>query len=531
MPQSIRARLTLVIAALTAILGSLAVFFGMSLVEDRVIEQAVDDQFSPYEEADELFSPDFGEAIEVFEDDLSGGPTAIIEVDDFLEFPIDSEDDNFTDFVWGFDSGQIDELEFFLAQLRRADYPLEQLIENDAGVITVVTDFGIAAPISLVEVNTTTEDSFFFPDEDDTIIPSIELVRMSLTLLEEDAFRRTDAPTVDDEIDYSYETRQAASGRTYGLLIDTTDVGDTVSVLRRVLWFAVFVLVGLAAIATWLLTSRALRPVDAITRQVRGISSGNLAERVPNPGGSDEVSTLATTMNAMLDRIETGDKQRRQFVSDAAHELRTPVAVLRSEAEASLRLPEQTSVEAVSAAVLDESERLATIVEDLLTLARQDERTSVRPPTASGQEVDLEELLLEEAARSRRHPVDLSGVLAGRVIGQADELSRAIGHLLDNAARHAHAQVAVGVAPTSDGGWVELWVDDDGQGVASGDRHQIFERFVRLDEARARDTGGSGLGLAVVKSTVEASGGSVRVVDSPIGGARFLIRLPLAPDQ
>jgi signal transduction histidine kinase len=259
--------------------------------------------------------------------------------------------------------------------------------------------------------------------------------------------------------------------------------------------------------------------VRAITAQASTITGGTLSERVPVPASGDEIATLAITVNGMLDRLESNDVRRRRFVSDASHELRTPVAVLQSEAEVALRSPDRTDVEALASGVLEESTRMATIIDDLLSLARHDE--GVAAPTT---EIDLDDIVLAEASRLRRVPVDVSAVSAGRVLGRPDELARVVAHLLDNATRHANERVAVSL--TSTAAAVTLLVDDDGPGVPEAQRAAIFERFTRLDEARSRDAGGAGLGLAVVAGVVHRCGGSVSVESSDLGGARFVVSLP-----
>jgi signal transduction histidine kinase len=165
---------------------------------------------------------------------------------------------------------------------------------------------------------------------------------------------------------------------------------------------------------------------------------------------------------------------------------------------------------------------LERLVEDLLTLARGDETRILD----SSSTIDVDELVLEEAARTRALPVDRRSVSAGRVVGQGDEMMRVIAHLLDNEARHGRSTIAVGVQTL--GQTVQIWVDDDGPGISEEQRERIFERFIRLDDARTRDSGGAGLGLAVAHSTVAHMGGTIKVFDSPLGGARFQIELPAA---
>ncbi|MFQ5556810.1 MAG: ATP-binding protein [Acidimicrobiales bacterium] len=303
---------------------------------------------------------------------------------------------------------------------------------------------------------------------------------------------------------------------------DIGDVDRSIDRLRSVLWYvSPFGVLG-AGLVTWLLAGRALRPVAEITARTSEITSGTLDERVPEPGTGDEIDRLARTVNGMLDRLEVDDQRLRQFVSDASHELRSPVAVLRTEAEVALQRPDSTTVDELARGVLGEVGRLQRIVEDLLVLARREEG---RPP-APAEPLDLDDVLLAEATRKRAVAMDVSAVSGGRVRIGSDAATGMIAHLLDNAARHAASRVVVGLRTEPDGATVTLWVDDDGPGVAPAERERVFERFTRLEAARTRDTGGAGLGLAVVKATTEDLGGSVTVVDSPLGGARFVVHLP-----
>jgi len=317
------------------------------------------------------------------------------------------------------------------------------------------------------------------------------------------------------------ESRMVSGVRTvdgveYIVVGDVGPVDRTVARVQRVLWLAIPVLVLAAGLLAWLLASRALRPVRSITEQAATISGGSLGSRVPVPNTGDEIATLADTVNAMLDRLEFDDKRRRAFVSDASHELRSPVAVLRSEAEVALRHEGEIGVVELATGVLAESTRMGTMIDDLLALARYDEGLAA-PET----EVDLDDIVLSEMTRSRRVPIDTSEVSAGRVRGRSDELARMINHLLDNGTRHAVSSCRVGLQTTSES--VVLTVEDDGPGIPANQRAAVFERFTRLDEARSRDRGGAGLGLAVVASIAERSGGHVQIDDSALGGARLTV--------
>jgi signal transduction histidine kinase len=280
-------------------------------------------------------------------------------------------------------------------------------------------------------------------------------------------------------------------------------------------------------LATWYFTGRALRPVEAIRLEAEEITGTTMHRRVPEPDTDDEVGRLARTMNAMLTRLETSSQKQRQFVSDASHELRTPLASIRANLEVALRNEQSADWPEVARRVLAEDERMEDTVAELLELARLDESEGPLP-IETYPEVDLDEVVSDLVITPRRVPVDTTKVSAGRVHGREDQLSRAIRNLVDNAARHASTKVAVSLTTDDDNGWVVLLVDDDGTGIAPEDRTRVFERFTRLDEGRARDAGGLGLGLALVKGIVESHRGMVSIDDSPLGGARFVVMLPAA---
>jgi signal transduction histidine kinase len=316
----------------------------------------------------------------------------------------------------------------------------------------------------------------------------------------------------------------ADAGRYTVIAARTLDtVGESTAVVTDLLWIGLPLLLVAAAATTWLVVGRALAPVEAIRREVDAISSADLDRRVPTPAGSDEIARLATTMNAMLERLERGQARQRRFVADASHELRSPVASIRQHAEVAQAHPERTTVGALAETVAAENLRVERLVDDLLLLVRADEHTlqlRQRP-------VDVDDLVFEEARRLRDTAaprVDTSRVSAGRVSGDRAALRRVLRNLGDNAARHATSQVAFALDERD--GDVVLAVDDDGPGIAPADRQRVFERFVRLDDARARDAGGSGLGLAIVAEVVGAHHGTISIGDSDLGGARFEVRLP-----
>jgi signal transduction histidine kinase len=273
---------------------------------------------------------------------------------------------------------------------------------------------------------------------------------------------------------------------------------------------------------TWAVATRALAPVERIRREVEQITGDRLDRRVPEPDSGDEIHRLAQTMNQMLGRLEEGRHRQRQFVADASHELRSPLASIRQAAEVARAHPGALPEGELADAVLDESARLQRLVEQLLVLTRADEGVTTRPD----HDVDLDDLALEEARRVGRSGLDveISGVGGGRVRGDRTSLAQVVRNLVDNAARHADEAMMVAVREAADG--VELIVEDDGPGIPEDQRQRVFDRFVRLDEARARDAGGSGLGLAIVREIVTAHGGTVAVSSSGLGGARVVVRLP-----
>jgi signal transduction histidine kinase len=278
--------------------------------------------------------------------------------------------------------------------------------------------------------------------------------------------------------------------------------------------------------ATYIFVGRSLRPVEAIRRTVASINERDLSERVAVPPADDEVGRLAVTMNAMLERMEMAQVTQRQFVADASHELRSPIATLAASAEVMLTHPDAADhPEAFPTAVLEESNRLERLVNDLLLLARADERGMYR----GEDDVDLDDIIDAERHRVLGMSELQVGVVIApvRVTGDRHSLEQVVRNLVDNAAKHARTRVEFTVRQQGQDAVVEIY--DDGPGIRPDDRERIFDRFVRLEESRARATGGTGLGLAIVREIVSAHQGDVRVVDGPDGekGTRFRLTLPL----
>jgi signal transduction histidine kinase len=313
---------------------------------------------------------------------------------------------------------------------------------------------------------------------------------------------------------------------------DLESVDESTDVVVRLLVIGLpLVLVFVGLVAYWL-TGRALAPVGAMRERVAEITARDRSTRVPVSPAGDEISRLAETMNEMLERLQSASMRQRRFVADASHELRSPLAAIRTSQEIGLAHPESTDWQQTGRDTLAELERLERLVTDLLLLARFDDNH----PGAAFTEVDLDDIVGGEAARLRRlNQWDVvSEVEPVRVQGDLHQLGQLVRNLVDNAARHARA--AIGVRLGVEGANGVISVVDDGPGVPVDEANRIFERFVRLDESRERATGGAGLGLSIVREIARRHGGDV-VLDpdasAEVGGRRwpgahFVVRLPLA---
>ncbi|WP_432004496.1 ATP-binding protein [Streptomyces parvus] len=295
---------------------------------------------------------------------------------------------------------------------------------------------------------------------------------------------------------------------------------EAVNTVRGAMLTGLPVLLVVVAGVTWLVTRRALRPVEGIRREMAAITaSEDLARRVPEPGSRDEIAALARTTNETLTVLEASVERQRRFVADASHELRSPIASLRTQLEVAEAHPELLDL---PGAVAD-TVRLQVLAADLLLLARLD--AGEKP---GGGTVELGALVREEVSQRTgdRIAVAVEAPEGGafEVNGSRGQLSRVIGNLLDNAQRHADGSVAVSVA--ADGRGVRVEVRDDGAGVPEDERERIFERFVRLDDARSRDDGGAGLGLAIARDVAARHGGTLTVHRAAEGGAAFRLWLP-----
>ncbi|HEY6017098.1 MAG TPA: HAMP domain-containing sensor histidine kinase [Gaiellaceae bacterium] len=297
--------------------------------------------------------------------------------------------------------------------------------------------------------------------------------------------------------------------------------------LRRLTFEALGALFLASLAIGWVVGGRVLRPVDRITAAARRIQATNLSERIALEGPQDELKTLADTFDEMLGRLEASFTAQRQFVADASHELRNPLAVIQTNADVALwdeGVPEsaRTRIEAVRRA----SERMRKLVDDLLALAR------LELAAAQRSEVDLAQLVhevgdeLDPLARAHGLVLEQDAESGVRVVADRDALKRALANLLDNAFRHSPPGAPVRITAARRNGSAVLSVADRGPGLTAEEQEHVFERFWRSDSARSRESGGVGLGLAIVRRIAESHGGAVAVVSEPGDGSTFEILLP-----
>lgn len=306
-------------------------------------------------------------------------------------------------------------------------------------------------------------------------------------------------------------------------------VGRSVTRLSIALAIIVPLLVLAGGAAIWVAIGAALQPVQRISDEAARIAPSNARGRLPVPESGDEIAELTVTLNDMLDRLDAGLVRQRAFVSDASHELRSPLTAVKGAAELlDMRDDLPADTEPTVHALTRGTERLEAVLDDLTQLA--DGGT-----TPMIESVDLDVILhdeIDELRRSAPDHVTIQAALTPIVIqANATQIRRAVTNLVSNAMRHAESTVEITSSATDRE--LRITVDDDGPGVAEADRERIFERFVRVDDARTRAAGGSGLGLALVASIVADHGGTAWCETSPsLGGARFAIELPVSsPDD
>ncbi|HTU75968.1 MAG TPA: HAMP domain-containing sensor histidine kinase [Trebonia sp.] len=329
------------------------------------------------------------------------------------------------------------------------------------------------------------------------------------------------------------DAERAADGKLVIAAAPYNSASDSLQVVARGLALGTPVLFILFTWLTWVVVGSTLRPVGALRRGAARVTATGVPCDLPVPEARDEVRELALTLNDMLSRLAAAQRRQRALVSDTAHELRSPIASIRTQLEVALDHPGLQDWATTAREVHADTLRLARLAEDLLLLARLDEHAGGGAPRQAGRDrrapVDLADLAGEVVARytAARVPVTAGVVAPGVVVsGDRHGLDRLLGNLIDNAVRYAGSRVTVTVAATA--GQAVLTVTDDGPGIPQADLELVFDRFARLDSARSRDGDdhdGAGLGLAIVRATAQAHGGTARLEPAP-DGLRAIVSLP-----
>jgi heavy metal sensor kinase len=326
-------------------------------------------------------------------------------------------------------------------------------------------------------------------------------------------------------------------GETY-LIQSAFEMDDFYEALNHfalLLWISIpLLLVGAAAGGYWIST-RALAPVDQITQTARNISAQNLSSRLVVPNTGDELQRLSETLNGMLERLEAAFRKITQFTADASHELRTPVAVMRTRAELALRKARSTEeYQEVIAEVLAELEKTSALIEQLMFLARADSGAQNLnfAPTNVGEV--LREACHQGSALAEAKQIGFHDHIAGEPLwikGDATSLRRLFLILIDNAVKYTPASGQVEVSLRRNDGFAVAEVRDSGIGIAQTDLPNVFERFYRADKARTRELGGVGLGLSIGRWITEVHLGTIEVQSKPGRGSIFQVRLPITNRQ
>lgn len=423
-----------------------------------------------------------------------------------------------------------------LSAERRAAWPLretmtrtvEEVRFRELHIAIVDSAAQVVAMSALVEDNDPAERS---------ALPSPDVEADILSALRARSLRETAAFTLDSHgrtfrviaRPLTLEGQRFALTGTYAL----NDIADVLQRLREIFQIAIPLLLVTAAFGGNALARRSLSPVQAMAAQAAAISEQNLHERLPAEGG-EELVGLARVVNGLLDRLEASFDRQRRFIADASHELRTPTAVVRTEADVTLSREHRDEADYRGSVhiIRDAAQRLTRIVDDLFLLTRADAGHLVtrREPLYLEEVVDNATRAVRSVAQQRDVEVVLQRVVEAPLTGDADLLGRLVLNLLDNAIKHAppHSTVEVDLRDTPHG--YELRVIDAGPGVPAAERERIFERFVRLDVARSRSEGsatsGAGLGLAIARRIAELHGGTLELGASQPGHTEFVVTLP-----
>jgi two-component system, OmpR family, sensor kinase len=318
-----------------------------------------------------------------------------------------------------------------------------------------------------------------------------------------------------------------ADGVERGTFVVTSDLSSEIDQVNSDLRVAAGVALGVFVIASllaWVVAGRVLAPLRVLRDTARSMTESDLTRRIPVEG-DDELADLARTFNEMLDRLDSAFASQKAFISDAGHELRTPITIVRGHLELLEDDPEER--EETIELVMDELDRMGRLVNDLLLLAKAQRPDFLQPEPIEADEFTRE--LFAKASALAGRDWRLGEVASGRIVADRQRLTQAVMNLSQNAVNHTSERDAVELGSQIANGSVSLWVRDTGPGVADADRVRIFERFARGSEARRGD--GSGLGLAITQAIAEAHHGRVELDSRPGAGARFTVVIPTRPSK
>ncbi|MDO9555987.1 MAG: HAMP domain-containing sensor histidine kinase [Coriobacteriia bacterium] len=326
----------------------------------------------------------------------------------------------------------------------------------------------------------------------------------------------------------AHSSIQADDGTVLGVFqaaIPTSPIHETVAGLALTLALSGTLIVIISAVSSAMVARASLRPLRTAARTAEAVTHSTLGERIADEGATDEVGTMVRAVNSMLDRVEDAFATQKRFISDASHEMRTPLAAIRGHLEIANDPRIDPEDRKTSLTVVDEElSRMGRLVDDLLTLARLEGNAPRRE-----QSLDLSFTAWEAAERARALAPGLVTYERAESVwvkGDPDHLLQAILNLAVNAVRHTGENGAVSLACESLGPDARVIVQDTGPGIAPEDLPHVFERFYRARSERAKEGGGTGLGLAITERLVRAHGGRISVENVPDGGARFIVTLP-----
>ena len=307
------------------------------------------------------------------------------------------------------------------------------------------------------------------------------------------------------------------------------DIDDSLRHLLRTLFGVKLIALFILLSGGYVITRKALKPVTAMTEQARRISTKNLDERIEVVNERDEIGRLAIVLNDLLERLHHAFISQQRFLADAAHELKTPIAILRTNWEDELNNPElSVEIKERFVADIETITRLSRVINDLLLLSQ----TESREKSFSFESLSFDDLVKDVAddvrvlAEMKQQQLTSDNIEPVKIFGDRDRLYQLVFNLLDNAVKYSGVDGSIDVDLSVADGWAKLSVRDNGLGIPPADLPHVFERFYRVDQGRSRQTGGSGLGLAIAKMITETHRGRISVRSELNSGTVFTVRLP-----